>query len=82
MPVTDVRHDLDSRTLTIVAEFAAPVDRIWPNLRRPPPPGENLGATGIPGHGGGARPARRWPDDLLHDRSRRRATFVSSLHPI
>lgn len=29
MPVTDVRHDLDARTLTIVAEFAAPVERIW-----------------------------------------------------
>ncbi|MBC8092357.1 MAG: SRPBCC domain-containing protein [Pseudonocardia sp.] len=29
MPVTDVRHDLDSRTLTIVADFAAPPERIW-----------------------------------------------------
>ena len=29
MPVTDVRTDLDNRTLTIVAEFAAPVARIW-----------------------------------------------------
>lgn len=29
MPVTDVHHDLDTRTLTITAEFAAPVDRIW-----------------------------------------------------
>ncbi|MEW5809918.1 MAG: SRPBCC domain-containing protein [Actinomycetota bacterium] len=29
MPVTDVHHDLDSRTLTIVADFAAPVERIW-----------------------------------------------------
>ena len=29
MPVTDVQHDLDNRTLTIVAEFAAPVERIW-----------------------------------------------------
>ncbi len=29
MPVTDVTHDLDSRTLTIVADFAAPVERIW-----------------------------------------------------
>lgn len=29
MPVTDVKHDLDSRTLTITAEFAAPVERIW-----------------------------------------------------
>jgi uncharacterized protein YndB with AHSA1/START domain len=29
MPVTDVQHDLDSRTLTIVADFAAPLARIW-----------------------------------------------------
>ncbi|WP_278265528.1 SRPBCC domain-containing protein [Nocardia sp. AG03] len=29
MPVTDVSHDLDTRTLTITAEFAAPRDRIW-----------------------------------------------------
>ena len=29
MPVTDVRHDLDTLTLTLVADFAAPVERIW-----------------------------------------------------
>jgi uncharacterized protein YndB with AHSA1/START domain len=29
MPVTDVKHDLDDLTLTIVADFAAPVERIW-----------------------------------------------------
>ncbi len=29
MPVTDVKHDMDNLTLTIVAEFAAPVQRIW-----------------------------------------------------
>ncbi len=29
MPVTDVTHDLDTRTLVITAEFAAPVERIW-----------------------------------------------------
>jgi uncharacterized protein YndB with AHSA1/START domain len=29
MPVTDVQHDLDARTLTITADFAAPVDRVW-----------------------------------------------------
>ncbi|MFT3876175.1 MAG: SRPBCC domain-containing protein [Propioniciclava sp.] len=29
MPVTHVTHDLDSRTLTIVADFAAPVERVW-----------------------------------------------------
>ena len=29
MPVTDVTHDLDTRTIAITAEFAAPVERIW-----------------------------------------------------
>ncbi len=29
MPVTDVTHDLKTRSLTITAEFAAPVERIW-----------------------------------------------------
>jgi uncharacterized protein YndB with AHSA1/START domain len=29
MPVTNVEHDLDTRTLTITAEFAAPVNRVW-----------------------------------------------------
>jgi len=29
MPVIDVSHDLDTLKLTIVAEFAAPVQRIW-----------------------------------------------------
>lgn len=29
MPVTDVTKDLDIRTLTITAQFAAPVERIW-----------------------------------------------------
>jgi uncharacterized protein YndB with AHSA1/START domain len=29
MPVIDVAHDTDTRTLTVTAEFAAPVERIW-----------------------------------------------------
>lgn len=29
MPVTDVTHDLDTRTLTIVADFACPPKRLW-----------------------------------------------------
>lgn len=29
MPVTDITKDLDARTLTITAEFAAPVERVW-----------------------------------------------------
>lgn len=29
MPVTDVQHDLDALTLTITADFPAPVERVW-----------------------------------------------------
>lgn len=29
MPVTTVTPDLDNRTLTITAQFAAPVERVW-----------------------------------------------------
>jgi len=29
MPVTDVQHDLNTLTLTIIADFAAPPARIW-----------------------------------------------------
>lgn len=29
MPVTDVQPDLDNLTLTVIADFAAPVERIW-----------------------------------------------------
>lgn len=29
MPVTDVTKDLDNRTITITARFAAPVERVW-----------------------------------------------------
>jgi uncharacterized protein YndB with AHSA1/START domain len=29
MPVTDITQDLDNRTLTITADFAAPVERVW-----------------------------------------------------
>ncbi|QOR70147.1 SRPBCC domain-containing protein [Ruania alkalisoli] len=29
MPVTGVQKDIDTRTLTITAEFAAPVEQVW-----------------------------------------------------
>jgi uncharacterized protein YndB with AHSA1/START domain len=29
MPVTDITKDVEARTLTITAEFAAPVERVW-----------------------------------------------------
>lgn len=29
MPVTDITKDIDQRTIVIIAEFAAPVERVW-----------------------------------------------------
>lgn len=29
MPVTNAQHDLENLTLTIIADFAAPVQRVW-----------------------------------------------------
>jgi uncharacterized protein YndB with AHSA1/START domain len=29
MPVTDITKDVENRTLTITADFAAPVERVW-----------------------------------------------------
>ena len=29
MPVTDITKDIATRTLTITADFAAPVERVW-----------------------------------------------------
>jgi uncharacterized protein YndB with AHSA1/START domain len=29
MPVTDIIKDIENRTLTITAAFAAPVERVW-----------------------------------------------------
>jgi uncharacterized protein YndB with AHSA1/START domain len=29
MPVTDITKDIENRTLTITAEFAAPLERVW-----------------------------------------------------
>lgn len=29
MPVTDITKDVDNRTLTITADFTAPVERVW-----------------------------------------------------
>ncbi|RAG64872.1 SRPBCC domain-containing protein, partial [Burkholderia multivorans] len=29
MPVTETSHDEDTRTLTMVARFAAPPERVW-----------------------------------------------------
>jgi uncharacterized protein YndB with AHSA1/START domain len=29
MPVTEIRQDIDALSLTIIADFAAPVERVW-----------------------------------------------------
>ncbi len=71
MPVTDVSHDLENRTLTITAQFAAPVKRIWQDLCRPAPTGEGVGAAGLPRDGGGPRTRTGRTGHVLHDRSGR-----------
>jgi uncharacterized protein YndB with AHSA1/START domain len=48
MPVTDVAHDLDTRTLTITAEFAAPVERIWQVYADPRQLEQVFGPPGYP----------------------------------
>lgn len=60
MPVTDVTTDVDNLTMTVVADFAAPVERVWsaysdprqlerfwglPDGRRPSPPGTTPSAA-------------------------------------
>ena len=50
MPVTDVQQDLDNLTLTITADFAAPVERIWqvyadPRQLEKVPTGEGMGSA-------------------------------------
>ena len=48
MPVTDVTHDLDTRTLVITAEFAAPIERIWQVYADPRPLEQVFGPPGYP----------------------------------
>ena len=63
MPVTDVDHDLDTLTLTITAEFAAPIDRVWQVYADPRQLERVFGPPGYPATfvehdltpGGGAR---------------------------
>lgn len=49
MPVTDVQQDLDNLTLSITADFAAPVQRIWQVYADPAPAGEGMGPANLPG---------------------------------
>ena len=48
MPVTDVTTDLDTRTLVITAEFAAPVERIWEVYADPRQIEQVFGPPGFP----------------------------------
>jgi uncharacterized protein YndB with AHSA1/START domain len=48
MPVTDVQHDLENQTLTIVADFAAPVQRVWQIYADPRQLEKIWGPTGYP----------------------------------
>ena len=50
MPVTDVAQDLDTRTLTITAEFSAPVERIWQVYADPRQLERVFGPPEYPGH--------------------------------
>ena len=72
MPVTDVQQDLDNLTLTITADFAAPVERIWQVYADPASAGEGVGAADLSGDRGRPRPHARRPHDVLHDRPGRR----------
>ena len=65
MPVTDVQQDLDNLTLTITADFAAPVAAHLAGLRRPASAGEGLGAADLPGDRGRPRPHARRPHDVF-----------------
>ena len=48
MPVTDVTKDIDTRTITITAEFAAPVERVWALYADPRQLGKVWGPPGYP----------------------------------
>ena len=63
MPVTDVTSDIETRTLTITADFAAPVDAGLEGVRRPAPDGADLGSADLPRHD--RRPCTHSPVDEL-----------------
>lgn len=48
MPVLDVEKDLEQHTLTVVAEFAAPVERVWALYADPALLGRIWGPPGWP----------------------------------
>jgi len=46
MPVTDITKDIDNRTPTLPAEFAAPHEPVWALYADPPQPGGVRSARG------------------------------------
>lgn len=77
MPVVDVKKDLDAFSLTIVADFAAPVERVWqiyadPRQRQrvwgPPEYPVTSWTTSCAGRG----------DERRHDRPRGRARSAAT----
>lgn len=71
MPVTNVTHDIDTRTLTITAEFDAPIARIWQIYADPRRLEKGLGPACLPGDVRRPSAQAGRPDELLHDRTRR-----------
>ncbi len=69
MPVTDVKHDMDTLSVTIVADFAAPVERIW-EVYADAAARTRLGASDLPRHLRRPQPDAGVAVDVLHDESR------------
>ena len=73
MPVTDISHDLDALTLTITAQFAAPVQRIWDIYADPRQLEKVWGPPEYPATVVDHDPRPRRSRHLLHDRAGGRA---------
>jgi uncharacterized protein YndB with AHSA1/START domain len=59
MSVTRVDKDLDTLTLTLIADFDAPIERVWQLWADPRKLERWWGAADPPGDRGGAQPERR-----------------------
>ena len=70
MTVTNVHKDTDALTLTITAEFDAPVERVWKIWEDPRQLERWWGPPTYPATVVDARLHTRWDGHLLHDRSR------------
>ena len=71
MPVTNVEKDLDNLTITITAEFAAPVERVWQVYADPRQLERWWGPEGFPATATIPRVPPRRPRRLRDDRPRR-----------